>query len=62
MKANVITKMKNTMLNFTQRDLEAKAENLLTMHPDPVPRFRFLRDVLWLEPMDTAYRAANKNL
>ncbi len=32
------------------------------MQPDPVPRFRLLRDVLHLDPSDTAYRTAKKGL
>ena len=35
---------------------------ILEMQPDPVPRFRLPRDVLHLDPSDTAYRTAKKGL
>ena len=50
------------MPDFAQNDLEVIANRILDMHPDPVPRFRLLRDVLLLDPTDTAYRDAEKAL
>ena len=50
------------MLNYTSNDLQAAAEKILEMHPDPVPRFRLLRDVLRLEPDAAAYRQAETAL
>ncbi len=50
------------MLDFSENDLKATAEKILDMHPDPVPRFRLLRDVLWLDSGDTAYHDANMGL
>ena len=50
------------MLNFTQNDLKTTAERLLEMHPDPVPRFRLMRDVLHLDPADATYRDAEKGI
>jgi len=32
------------------------------MHPDPIPRFRLLRDVLRLDPADAAYQGAEENI
>jgi hypothetical protein len=49
-------------LDFAQSDLEATAERILERHPDPVPRFRLLRDVLRPDPADTAFRAAKRGL
>jgi len=46
------------MLNFTQGDLKNTAERVPEMHPDPVPRFRLLRDVLGL---DAAYQSARED-
>lgn len=48
------------MLDFTRADLRNTAERLLTMHPDPVPRFRLLRDVPRLDPEDALYREAER--
>jgi hypothetical protein len=59
---DMIATRNTIMLNFTQDDLEAIAKKILDMHPDPVPRFRLLRDVLRLDPTDTAYRDAKKAL
>jgi hypothetical protein len=50
------------MLNFTQNDLETTAERLLDMQPDPVPRFRLLRDVLRCDSADAAYQEAERGL
>jgi hypothetical protein len=50
------------VLNYTQGDLEAIAVQILEMDPDPVPRFRLLRDVLGLDPTDAAYNDAKKAL
>ena len=50
------------MLNFTQTDLKAIAERLLDMQPDPVPRFRLLRDVLRYGSSDAAYEEAERDL
>ncbi len=47
---------------FTQRDLITAAEQLLEMKPDPVPRFRLLRDVLQVNPREAAYREAMQSL
>ncbi len=47
---------------FTQRDLITAAEQLLEMKPDPVPRFRLLRDVLRLDPSDPVCRQAESAL
>lgn len=51
-----------TTLDFRRNDLEAIAKNILDMHPDPVPYFRLLRDVLQQEPNETAYCAAKEGL
>jgi hypothetical protein len=50
------------MLSFTHADLIAIAERLLEMEPDPIPRFRLLRDVLCLGPSDPRYRQAKNAL
>jgi hypothetical protein len=50
------------MLDFSENDLIATAEKILEMHPDPVPRFRLLRDVLRLDPANPVYQDAKKNL
>ena len=50
------------MMNFTQNDLKNTAEKILEMHPDPVPRFRLLRDVLRLNQAEAAYQAAEKGV
>jgi hypothetical protein len=50
------------MLNFTPNDLKASAEKILALHPDPVPRFRLLRDVLHLDPASADYRQAENAL
>ena len=50
------------MLNFTQNDLKTTAERLLDMQPDPVPRFRLLRDVLRCDLADAAYQEAERDL
>jgi len=50
------------MLSYTYHDLESIADRILAMDPDPVPRFRLLRDVLWLDPASTAYREAEMAL
>ncbi|MBN2004217.1 MAG: hypothetical protein JXA21_12750 [Anaerolineae bacterium] len=46
------------MLNFTQNNLKTMAEKILEMRPDPIPRFRLVRDVLRLDPGDAVYRDA----
>jgi hypothetical protein len=46
------------MLRYTLNDLNAVAEKILEMHPDPVPRFRLLRDMLHLNPISADYRQA----
>jgi hypothetical protein len=46
------------MLDFTPNDLKTVAEKILDMQPDPVPRFRLLRDVLNLNPASNDYRQA----
>lgn len=50
------------MLTFTPTSLQALAGELLARHPDPVPRFRLLRDVLGLSPADPALLAAQAGL
>jgi hypothetical protein len=50
------------MLNFTHNDLKVIAEKLLDMQPDPVLRFRLLRDVLRCDPADAAYQEAERDL
>jgi hypothetical protein len=50
------------MLNYASNDLKATAEKILEMHPDPVPRFRLLRDVLHLDPVSADYRKAQNAL
>jgi len=50
------------MLDFTLNDLKTTAEKILEMHPDPVPRFRLLRDVLRLDPASADYRQAQAAL
>jgi hypothetical protein len=55
-------RLEGEMLNFTQNDLETTAQRLLDMQPDPVPRFRLLRDVLRYDPADAAYQEAERGL
>jgi hypothetical protein len=50
------------MSRYTPNDLKVTAEKILEMHPDPVPRFRLLRDVLRLDPASAAYCEAEKAL
>jgi hypothetical protein len=50
------------MLRYTPNDLKATAEKILEMHPDPVPRFRLLRNVLQLDPASADYREAEIGL
>ncbi len=47
---------------FTEKDLIRAAERLLSMGPDPVPRFRTLKDLLQLPPEDAERRAAERAL
>jgi hypothetical protein len=47
---------------FTPENLRETAANLLDMRPDPVPRFRILRDVLRLDAADSALRDAEAAL
>jgi hypothetical protein len=49
-------------LKYTSNDLRVIAEKILDMNPDPVPRFRLLRDVLHLAPDSAAYREAETAL
>jgi len=51
-----------TTLIYASRDLTSIAEEILQMDPDPVPRFRLLRDVLHLDPASAAYRQAETAL
>lgn len=50
------------MLDFTLKDLKAAAGKILALNPDPVPRFRLLRDVLHANPASNDYRRAEKSL
>ena len=50
------------MLDFTLNDLKVSAEKILALHPDPVPRFRLLRDVLHLDPASDSYLQAKNSL
>jgi hypothetical protein len=43
---------------FSPKDLGKTAVKLLDMRPDPVPRYRLLRDVLRLDAGDPALRDA----
>ncbi len=47
---------------FTMKNLREIAHRLLDMQPDPVPRFRLLRDVLRLEAADRELRDAEAAL
>jgi len=49
-------------LSYTSNDLQAIAEKILDLHPDPVPRFRLLRDVLRLDPASPVYQQAQAAL
>jgi hypothetical protein len=49
-------------LRYTSNDLKTTAEKILDLHPDPVPNFRLLRDVLRLDPDSTDYRDAEISL
>jgi hypothetical protein len=51
-----------TLLDFTPNDLKTSAEKILELHPDPVPHFRLLRDVLHLDPTSADYCQAEKAL
>jgi hypothetical protein len=46
------------MLRFTTTDLVSIAEQILALDPDPIPRFRLLRDVLRLNPASPEYTQA----
>ena len=50
------------MLRFTFKDLEAIGERILSMSPEPVPKFRILRDVFRLDTSDPDYRKATAEL
>ena len=50
------------MFIFSRNDLITTAERLLDLDPDPVPRFRLLRDGLHLDPTDALYREASQTL
>ncbi len=50
------------MLDYTHDDLNVIAEKILALRPDPVPRFRLLRDVLRLDPASAKYQEAEKSL
>jgi hypothetical protein len=50
------------MLDFNENDLKTTAEKILELHPDPVPHFRLLRDVLRLDPANPVCQAAKTNL
>ncbi len=50
------------MLDYTRNDLNVIAEKILALRPDPVPRFRLLRDVLRLDPASAKYQEAEKSL
>jgi len=47
---------------FTEKDLTRAAERLLSMGPDPVPRFRILKNLLRLPPEDAERRSAERAL
>jgi len=51
-----------TLLDLTPNDLKISAEKILELHPDPVPHFRLLRDVLHLDPTSADYCQAEKAL
>lgn len=40
------------MINYARGDLISIANRLLDMNPDPIPRYRLLRDILKLDPDD----------
>jgi hypothetical protein len=50
------------LLNYTSDDLKSIAERILAMEPDPVPRFRLLRDVLHLDPVCPVFQQAQAAL
>ena len=43
------------MINYTHTDLLTIANRLLDMEPDPVPRFRLLRDILRVDQLSGHY-------
>jgi hypothetical protein len=49
-------------LGYTERDLVMTAEGLLRMAPDPVPRYRIMKEILRLPSEDAEYRAAKRAL
>jgi len=50
------------MLAFTQSDLRTIGEQILSMEPEPVPRYRLLRDVFKRDESDAEYRKAKADL
>lgn len=50
------------MLDFTLDELKVSAQKILELNPDPVPRFRLLRDVLQLAPTSADYLQAENTL
>ncbi len=49
-------------LLYSDSDIREKAEKLLKMDPDPVPRFILIREFLKVDPEDSEYKKAYKNL
>ncbi len=49
-------------LLYSDDDIREKAESLLRMDPDPVPRFILLKEFLKTDPADSDYKRAYKNV
>jgi hypothetical protein len=50
------------MFLFSRNDLITTAEKLLDLDPDPIPRFRLVRNALCLDPADAVYQQAQMAL
>jgi hypothetical protein len=50
----------DSRLIFTEDDIRKKAEELLKMDPDPIPRFILLKEFLKADPADSEYKKAYK--
>ncbi len=48
-------------MNLTQNQVTQTANDLLSLHPQPIPRFRLLRDVLQRSPGDPALQQARQS-
>ncbi len=52
----------NSRLLYSEGDIRKKAEDLLKMDPDPIPRFILLKEFLKTDPADSEYKRAYKNV